>query len=447
MDPAERARARGAWISLLSQITAAALAYALSVVLARALGTAGFGVYASVLAWISPLALLASLGLPTVALRFLPAYRAERDHARLAGFLRAAERLALAGAVAISAAGSALALLIAPHPSPWLVGLWTLPLTVQLRLCSETARAAGRFESAFFLPLLQPLAMLAGAVLAAQCTGALSPTLALALPAVGVVVVHPWQRAAARRIAPDTRPIYETRTWLRVGLGVLVVDAAHLLLSHADAVLLGALQTPRAVALFSAASATAAFSMFPMIAVGASTVPSFASLWALGRKDELERLAQRAVLRAFTAQVLLAALVIGCARPLLALYGGDFADARVALLFVLAGQLANTGAGYVGSLMSMTGHQDKVGRSIWLAAALNVALVIAGTSRWGVTGAAAGSALSSLGWNVWLYCLVRRHLGVRASFADALLSRLHSREQAERQTISDLRETTRSEAA
>lgn len=205
-DPSDRARSRGAWISLTSQITAAALGYTLSVVLARTLGSTGFGAYSTVLAWVSPLALIASFGLPTAMLRYLPAYKAERDHARLAGFLRAADRAVLVGSVAVAAAGSALALLIAASPAPWIVGLWTLPLTVQLRLHTEAARASGRFEAAFFVPLLQPLAMLAGALLVKRITGGLTPALALALPAIGVLVVLPWQRAVAKRIAPRSAP-------------------------------------------------------------------------------------------------------------------------------------------------------------------------------------------------------------------------------------------------
>lgn len=403
------------------------------------------------LAWVSPLALLASFGLPTVTLRYLPAYRAEGDGARLAGFLRAAERVALGGSAAVAAAGSVIALLCAAAPLPWLVGLWTLPLTVQLRLHTESARAAGRYSAAFILPLLQPLAMLAGALVALRLAGGVTPALALALPVLGVLMVLPWQRAATRRLrrSGPCAPVYETRAWLRVSLGVLVVDAAHLILSQADVLLLGAIQAPRAVALFSAASATAAFAMFPMIAVGASAVPSFSRLWALGRREELERAAQRAVLRAFAAQVVVAVMVAACAGALLALHGRDFAEARVPLLFVLGGQLANTGTGYVGSLMNMTGHQDKVGRSIWIAAALNVALVIAGASRWGVTGAAAGTALSSLGWNTWLYFLVRRHVGLRVSFPDAVLawwaerdSRIPVRVPAPRDSLPSLSETS-----
>lgn len=439
--PSDRERARGAWVSLGSQILSASLAYVLQIVLARSLGTAGFGVYAAALAWVGPLAVLAGCGLPQVALRYLPAYRAERDPERLAGFLRAAERVTLAGSSGVAAAGSALALLFAAEPVPLVVALWTLPLTVQLRLHTEVARAAGRYEAAFVMPLLQPLVMLAGALLAKEMLGELTPALGLCLPALGVLAVLPWQRSIARRIAPDVAPRYETGVWLRAGLTMLAVDAAFLLLSQADAVLLGALEAGPAVALFSVASATAAFSMFPMIAVGSTSVPVFSRLWALGRRDDLERLAQQAALRAFAAQVAVAALVVVFADPLLALYGGDFQAARAALLFILAGQLANTGTGYVGSIMNMTGHQGAVLRAVGWAAGLHVVLLVACVRAWGVTGAAAATALSSLGWNLWLYRLVRRHVGVRVSFVDAAAAWWSERASAAAPPASDLEGT------
>jgi O-antigen/teichoic acid export membrane protein len=58
-----------------------------------------------------------------------------------------------------------------------------------------------------------------------------------------------------------------------------------------------------------------------------------------------------------------------------------------------------------------------------VAAQLNVGLVTAGIHLAGVTGAAAGTALSSLGWNLWLYRLVRRHVGIYPSIVDAMLHR------------------------
>lgn len=466
LSPAERARARGTWISLLSQIVAALLASLLQIVLARSLGAPGFGAYAAVLAWIGPLAVLGGAGLPAASVRLLSAFAAQRDAARHQGFLRASQRLVIAITCSIAAVGTALALAFAPDPKPWIAGLWTLPPSVLVALRTEIARASGRFEAAFLLPLLQPVAMLSAALAGKAILGSITPALALLLPALGALVVLAAQRALFRartrgsnlpEIEGDHRtlardagaperpaastdeapgssilrdpkvvPIVEARAWLRVGIAILSVDAAHLLLSQADALLVGAMRGSQAVALLGVAGATAGFAMFPMIAVGATSVPAFAARWAVGDRAEVERLAQRAVRRAFAAQVLVALAILAVARPVLALYGASFADARAPLLFVLAGQLANTGTGYVGSIMTMTGHQDIVGRAIWPAAALNVALVIAATHLFGVPGAAAGTAISSLLWNLWLHRLVVRHTGMRVSFVDAIAGDLSS---------------------
>ena len=73
--------------------------------------------------------------------------------------------------------------------------------------------------------------------------------------------------------------------------------------------------------------------------------------------------------------------------------------------------------------MNMTGHQRRSAQSIWIVAVLNVVLVTVGLEFAGVTGAAAGTAASSLLWNLWLYRLVRRHVGVHPSIVDAVLHR------------------------
>src|SRR4051794_16659824 len=107
MVTVETARqARGAQLAFAVQVAGVVVSYVLQIVLARALGPAGFGSYSFVLAWTGPLAMLAGLGLPTVALRFLPVYKDAADVERLAGLVRASERIALAASVAIALAGS-----------------------------------------------------------------------------------------------------------------------------------------------------------------------------------------------------------------------------------------------------------------------------------------------------------------------------------------------------
>ena len=430
-DPETRRQARGAQLSFAVQVGGVVVSYAFQIVLARALGARGFGAYSYVLAWTGPAAMLAGLGLPTVALRFLPVYKETHDRGRLAGLVRASERIALATSVGVATLGSLLALWLAAEPVPLLAGLWTLPLAVQLRIQSELARSAGRFRLAFLLPLLQQLVMLGAAAGAVRLDElGLTPARALLLPALGAIVVIPWQRLALRRgirrelgAAGRPTPRYETRTWLASGIAFLAVDASQTVLNQADALLLGAFAGAKSLALFAAAASTGSFAMFAMIAVGASVAPSFSRRWQAGDRSGLNELAQRAVRWAFWPQLAITLLLVVAAGPLLGLFGSSFTQARLALVFIFVGQLANTATGYIGTLMQLTDNQLRTARSIWLAAVLNVVFVAAGIHAAGVTGAAAGTALSSLLWNLWLYRLVRRHVGVYPSIVDALLRR------------------------
>jgi O-antigen/teichoic acid export membrane protein len=421
-----RRQARGAQLAFAVQVAGVAVSYAFQIVLARSLGPAGFGAYSFVLAWTGPLAMVAGLGLPTVALRFLPVYKSAGDRARLAGLVRASERIAFGASVAIAALGSVPVLFLTAQPAPLLVGLWTLPFAVQLRIQSELARSAGRFKLAFVVPLLQQLVMLGAAV----CAAHLSPARALLLPALGAIVVLPWQRLRFRRgmrrqLGPvgPAGPTYETRKWLSAGATFLAIEASQTVLNQADALLVGGFAGTRELALFSAAASTGSFAMFAMVAVGAATVPSFAPLWSRHDRRSLNELAQRAVRWAFWPQLASTVLLIAVAGPLLGLFGHGFRSARLALIFLFAGQLANTATGFIGSLMATTDNQNRTARWIWLAAALNVVFVSLGIHVAGVTGAAAGTAVSSLVWNLWLYHLVRRHVGVYPSIVDAMLHR------------------------
>ena len=296
----ERAQqARGARLSFAVQIAGVVVSYAVQIILARTLGVRGFGTYSYVLAWCGPLSMAAGLGLPTVALRFLPVYRDEDDRAHLAALVAASERIALAASTAIAIVGSALALWLVAEPAPLLVGLWTLPLAVQLRVQSELARSAARFRLAFVLPLIQQLVMLGAAVFAVTVVGrGIGPAGALLLPAVGTAIVVPWLRAAFRRgIKRElaATPKYEIRPWIAAGMAFLAVDAAYTVLNQADSVLVGALGGTKELALFAAATGTASFAMLAMIAAGASTVPSFSRHWERGDRAQLEVVAQRAV--------------------------------------------------------------------------------------------------------------------------------------------------------
>ncbi len=100
---------------------------------------------------------------------------------------------------------------------------------------------------------------------------------------------------------------------------------------------------------------------------------------------------------------------------ILGLFGAGFGVARWALLVLLVGQLINAACGSVGYLLSMTGHQDDTARVYGITAVGNVALCYVGARWFGLTGAACATTLSMIVWNLWLYSLTHRRIGIHAS--------------------------------
>ena len=72
--------------------------------------------------------------------------------------------------------------------------------------------------------------------------------------------------------------------------------------------------------------------------------------------------------------------------------------------------------GPVGHLMSLTGHGRDSARVYGMAAIVNIVLNLLLIPPLGMEGAAVATATSVVLWNVWLFLLVRRKVGVHSFF-------------------------------
>ncbi len=145
--------ARGATIALLINATGVALGFAAKVVLARILGPEQFGVYAYVLAWVTVLSLLATLGYGDAIMRFAPAYRVQERWGLLRGLVRYAEASILIAGLGIFAVGAAVVMLLASQLASglwqtFLLGLAAIPILALAQTRSCLARSFGRVFSA-----------------------------------------------------------------------------------------------------------------------------------------------------------------------------------------------------------------------------------------------------------------------------------------------------------
>jgi O-antigen/teichoic acid export membrane protein len=103
----------------------------------------------------------------------------------------------------------------------------------------------------------------------------------------------------------------------------------------------------------------------------------------------------------------------------LGLFGEEFLAAKGAMVVLILGQLVNVGAGSVGYLMQMTGHQNQCAMVFGSCAGMNVVLNIILIPTLGVLGAAIATAFTRSLWNIWLHQLVVKYIGVQPSIVSA----------------------------
>jgi len=145
--------ARGSIVAFGTYVGGAGLTYGSQLLLARAIGADGFGIYAYVFAWITMLAYFAVLGFDVLLLRFIPAYQAQGDWSLLRGVVRYAERWAAVVGLAVALAGVAVVRLWVSARSPdladtFLAGFLLVPVLAQLWVRSAVVRAFGGVVSA-----------------------------------------------------------------------------------------------------------------------------------------------------------------------------------------------------------------------------------------------------------------------------------------------------------
>lgn len=418
--------ARGASVFLVIQVLGLGVSFGLQVLLARTMGAESYGVYVYVLSWMALLLLVCRAGLGTASLRFVAAFCAQRDWARLRGYLRTSQLVVSGASLAVAAATALVAWGLegrtpAATRETLLVASLALPVHAFLQLWSHMLRGFQRVvASQVPATLVQPalLALAVAALVVARPGGLQAPTamaLNLGSAFVAGLLTLASLRAAVPAEARRAKAEGEPREWLRVALPLFVVNALLVVQERTDVLVVGSLLGPREAGIYGAASRVASLLAFGLTAVNAWAAPLISDLHARGDRAGLQRLARLAA-RAIFAITFPACLCVALfGRQLLSAFGPEFAAAHAALLILAASQLVNALAGPVGFLMTMTGRQNAAARILGLHTVLVVVLCLVLVPRFGMVGAALATAFTRASWNVVMAIAVWRRLRLRAT--------------------------------
>ena len=420
---------RGAGAALAVQIFSAGTLYSSQVLLARWIGTVEYGIYDYANSVSIVGAFVAGFGLPTVALRFISAYKTQGDWAHLKGIIEGSWRQTLIASSVISCCGTVILLrLNAAHGLgayviPLMLGIWTIPSIALANLQKEIIRGFQQIILSLTPSLIMQPLLLVGMAAVWRSQQPLNSIVAMALFLASVLLalaIQGWlfQQNLDVRIR-NALPAYEIAKWWRVALPLTLLGGSHIILNHTDTLMIGVFLNAQQVGIYSAALKTSSWVPFILMSVNAIAAPLIASLYAQGDRQGLQHLVSKIARWMFYPAMATAMGLICFAKPVLQLFGAEFVAAKGALVALILGQLVNVGAGSVGYLMTMTGHQNQSALVMAVAALVNAILNLIGIHFLGIVGAAIATAFSMTLWNVWLYILVIQKLGVRPSILDA----------------------------
>jgi O-antigen/teichoic acid export membrane protein len=212
----------------------------------------------------------------------------------------------------------------------------------------------------------------------------------------------------SRNVTPD---LSRSTEWRTVALSIFLLAAMNLINNRADMLMIGGMLGTTEVGFFSAANRYAQFLPFPLYAVNSLAAPMIASLYAEGRRAEIQRVVSLGALGIGCMAIPAAVFLIVAGRPLLRIYGVEFVQGYDALVWLTIGQLTTALGGSVTQLMTMTGHHRPAARIVGASAVLKLTLNVILIPRFGIAGAGMATAASIVLANLGMVIFVRRKLG------------------------------------
>ncbi len=399
------------------------MGFALTLLLARFLGSLGYGRYALAFAWSMFLLTPAILGLDRFLVRGIASYEVQEKWPLMKGLLRRTNQLVLLTSTTIAVCGTIIAVtwLSPALRGPFCVAMLLIPITTLTLLRQGAMQAIGHVVSGQ-LPeyLIRPLLIIGGVVaLKFVGHGALTPTTALVANVAGVAVAFVVGAVLLRRALPtvlrSVRPEFATREWLRASLPIMLISGVWMANNYATTLVVGTVDGPRAAGVYSVVQRGAELIVVLLYAANMPLAPAIARLHAHGDRPGLEHTTERVARATLLVSVPVAVAFIAFPGIYLSFFGVGFHTGATALMILALGQLINAAAGPSGNVLIMTGQERIAVRGVAAGLVANVVLAVVLVPPLGVTGGAIAFASSLVLWNTVLVVLARRRLGVNVT--------------------------------
>jgi O-antigen/teichoic acid export membrane protein len=224
-----------------------------------------------------------------------------------------------------------------------------------------------------------------------------------------------WQtvmlnRKLKRNVEPGAKA-YETKSWFRISLPILMVEGFYVLLSNADILVLQHFRPPEDVAHYYAAAKTLTLIAFVHFAVSAAVAHRFSEYHVTADHTRLRQILADSIRWMFWASLAATIVILAMGRPLLWLFGPAFVDGYYLMFILAAGLMARAAVGPVQRLLNMLGEQNACAAVYAVAFALNLTLCLVLIPSIGAAGAAVATTAALIVETLLLFWVTKRRLG------------------------------------
>lgn len=409
---------KGAGALLLVRCGSLFLGYFGTLLVVRWLGADQAGIYVYCVSLILSFAAASNLGFSRASLRFIAQYRAHGQRALVAGVIKAARGVTLATSSIVALAGIAVVELGHVDPAwrlPLILAFATIPFASLLLVNTDTALGFG-WSTFAYVPdqLFRNAATIAGIGAWFIIRGYVDATDATAILLAMYALTAACQLAELSRRAPlgTLKPEADMRIWVATSLPLWLGMLSDILIERIDVLLIGYFLPPKNIAIFNAASRTAALAIMIQYAVATPASSTIAALYARGRTDELHTLVRQLLFWTIWPSIAFALLLALAGPTILRIFGPEFSAGAPVFYILLTAQMIAIcmGPGYV--LLTLTGHQKTVMKTIASATLISVVLNWLLIPVAGIEGAAIATGTTIIFRAVMLAIFARRHLGI-----------------------------------
>ncbi|WP_319420611.1 flippase [Pleurocapsa sp. FMAR1] len=404
------------------RIVASGLGFVLNVLLARLLGVKGLGIYTYALAWHQLLYIPALLGLDNLLIREVAIYTSQSSWGLLRGILRWSNQMVLISSVSIALIAIAIAWNFGFEDKEMLLtfslAMLLLPIAALRNVRLATMKGLrlvimGLMPEMLIVPIV--IIVLTGClylfvdknitaswVLGTRIVATLI-TFAIGIYLLNKALPEPVKQATCE---------YQIRTWSTKLLPFMLLGGMYIITSRCDMLMLGAIKGTEAVGLYGPVTRGVELLAYILTAANNILSPNIASLYSENKLEQLQQLVTRSSRLMLLMSLPIAAILIFGGNWYLSLFGSEFVQARSALTILCIGQLFNVATGSVGVLLTMTGNENYNLIGSVINVLLNIVLNLWWIPNWGIYGAAAATASSTIVVNIVLVILVYKRIGI-----------------------------------